>query len=54
MAAIDDKSLQVTLDKDPGMELFAGRNVALQAEDGKVSKLNIVMLLVKELSVSLM
>jgi hypothetical protein len=32
--AIDGKSFQVTLDKDPGMELFAGRSVELQAEDG--------------------
>ncbi|EON72128.1 hypothetical protein [Lysinibacillus sphaericus] len=32
---IDDKSFQVTLDKDPGMELFAGRSVELQGEDGK-------------------
>jgi hypothetical protein len=32
--AIDNKSFQVTLDKDPGTELFAGRSVELQAEDG--------------------
>jgi len=31
---IDATSFQVTLDKDPGMELFAGRAVELQAEDG--------------------
>ncbi|GGE83655.1 hypothetical protein [Priestia taiwanensis] len=31
---IDDKSFQVTLDKDPGMELLAGRSVQLEAEDG--------------------
>lgn len=33
--AIDNKSIQVTLDKDPSMELFAGRKVELQSEDGK-------------------
>ncbi|TQR17522.1 hypothetical protein [Psychrobacillus vulpis] len=32
--AIDDKSFQLTLDKDPGMDLLAGRSVELQAEDG--------------------
>ncbi|MGE7090472.1 hypothetical protein ACQKII_03225 [Lysinibacillus sp. NPDC048646] len=32
---IDDKSFQVTLDKDPGMELFAGRSVELQGDDGE-------------------
>lgn len=31
---IDATSFQVTLDQDPGMELFAGRSVELQAEDG--------------------
>lgn len=33
---IDATSFQVTLDKDPGMELFAGRTIALQAEDGSI------------------
>lgn len=32
--AIDSKSLEITLDADPGMELFAGRSVQLKAEDG--------------------
>ncbi|CAG9611365.1 hypothetical protein BACCIP111899_00537 [Bacillus rhizoplanae] len=32
--AIDNKSIQVTLDKDPKTELFAGRKVELQAADG--------------------
>ncbi|MFY0758108.1 hypothetical protein AB1K32_04395 [Metabacillus dongyingensis] len=32
--AIDNKSLEITLNADPGMELFAGRSVQLKAEDG--------------------
>nr|WP_257467678.1 hypothetical protein [Peribacillus asahii] len=32
--AIDNKSFQITLDKDPGMELFAGRKVELRGDDG--------------------
>lgn len=32
--AIDNKSIQITLGKDPSMELFAGRKVELQGEDG--------------------
>lgn len=32
--AIDEKSFQLTLDKDPGMDLFAGRSVELQGENG--------------------
>ncbi|QFF97543.1 hypothetical protein PB01_01230 [Psychrobacillus glaciei] len=34
--AIDNKSFQLTLEKDPGMELFAGRSVKLQSEDGSM------------------
>lgn len=34
LESIDATSFQVTLDKDPGMELFAGRSIELQAEDG--------------------
>lgn len=33
--AIDNKSIQITLENDPNMELFAGRKVELQGEDGK-------------------
>ncbi|OKL37865.1 hypothetical protein [Domibacillus mangrovi] len=32
--AIDSKSFQITVDKDPGMELFAGRKVQLKGDDG--------------------
>ncbi|MFJ8247172.1 hypothetical protein [Peribacillus asahii] len=32
--AIDNKSFQITLDKDPGMELFAGHKVELRGDDG--------------------
>jgi hypothetical protein len=32
--AIDNKSIQITLAKDPGSELFAGRRVVLEGEDG--------------------
>lgn len=33
---IDNKSFQLTLDKDPEMELFAGRSVQLKGEDGSI------------------
>ncbi|MED4452276.1 hypothetical protein [Metabacillus fastidiosus] len=36
--AIDNKSFQITLDKDPRTELFAGRGVELQGEDGSTVK----------------
>lgn len=32
--AIDNKSFQITLENDPGMELFAGRKVVLKGDDG--------------------
>ncbi|MFE4238258.1 hypothetical protein [Peribacillus butanolivorans] len=32
--AIDNKTIKIVLDKDPGMELFAGRTIQLQGEDG--------------------
>ncbi|MEH6943000.1 hypothetical protein [Bacillus sp. JJ722] len=32
--AIDNKSIQIKLDKDPKMELFAGRSVQLRGNDG--------------------
>ncbi|MFE4425498.1 hypothetical protein ACFRH9_00205 [Peribacillus butanolivorans] len=32
--AIDNKTIKIVLDKDPGMELFAGRSIQLQGEDG--------------------
>ncbi|MDZ5605549.1 hypothetical protein U2I54_00085 [Bacillus pseudomycoides] len=32
--AIDNKSIQIALENDPNMELFAGRKVELQSEDG--------------------
>ncbi|MDQ0859397.1 hypothetical protein [Bacillus sp. V2I10] len=32
--AIDNKSLEITLNADPGMELFSGRSIQLKAEDG--------------------
>lgn len=34
--AIDNKTFQIVLDKDPGMELFAGRSVQLKGEDGSI------------------
>ncbi|MDF2064864.1 hypothetical protein [Bacillus sp. Cr_A10] len=34
--AIDEKSFELTLDKDPSIELFAGRSVQLQGEDGSI------------------
>lgn len=34
--AIDNKTIQIVLDKDPGMELFAGRSVQLQGADGSI------------------
>lgn len=34
--AIDEKSFELTLDKDPSIELFAGRCVQLQGDDGSI------------------